>query len=82
MTGERLCSMSVRRSLFTQVLDDGYAPLGLFKYLAKKWAVPEASQDFGASRSLCSSMDSATGAVSNTGFRLLKSLGALVSGRF
>ena len=40
LTGERLCIMSSRRSLFTQVLDNGYAPLGIFNYIAEKWTVP------------------------------------------
>ena len=31
-----------RRSFFSQVLEEGDALLGLFKYLMKKWAVPEA----------------------------------------
>ena len=53
--------------------------MGLFKKLAKKWAVPESPQDFTASRSLCSNTDSATGAVRNMGFPVLKALGDLVS---
>ena len=71
--------MSGRRSLFAQVLDDGDSPLGLFKYLAKKWAVPKAPQDFTASRSLRLNTDSTTGAVSDTGFPVLEALGDLVS---
>ena len=34
--------MSGRRSLFAQVLEEGDAPPALYKYLANKWAVPEA----------------------------------------
>ena len=71
--------MSGRRSLFDQVLDDGDAPLGLFKYLAKKWAVPKSPQDFTASRSLRSNTDSTTRAVSDTGFPVLEALVDLVS---
>ena len=70
--------MSGRRSLFAQVLDDRDAPLGLFKELANKWAVPEAPQDFTASCSLRSNTDSAMGAVSNTGVLVLEALGDLV----
>ena len=70
--------MSGHLSLFSQVLDKGDAPLGLFKYPAKKWVVPEAPQDFTASRSLRLNTDSATGAVSDTGFLVIKALGALV----
>ena len=40
--------------------------------------VPEAPQDFTASRSLRSNTKSTTGAVSDTGFPVLESLGALV----
>ena len=71
--------MSGRRLLFAQVLDDGDAPLGLFKCLAKKWAVHEAPQDFTTSRSLRLNADSTTGAVSDTGFPVLEALGYLVS---
>ena len=71
--------MSGQRLLFTQVLDNGDSPLGLFKYLAKKWAVPKSPHDFTASRSLRSSTDSATGAVNDTGFSVLEALGALIS---
>ena len=53
--------------------------MSLFKYLAKKWAVPEDPQDFTASRSLRSNTDSTTGAVSDTGFRVLEALGDLAS---
>ena len=56
--------MSGRRSLFTQVLDEGDAPLALYKYLAKKWAVPKYLQEFTASRSI--------------GFPVLKDPGTLV----
>ena len=71
--------MSGRRSLLSQVLDEGDAMLELYKYLAKKWEVPEAPQEFPASRSLRSNTNSATGAISDTGFPVLKSLGTLVS---
>ena len=63
--------MSGRRSLFAQVLDNGDALLVFFKQLANKWAVSESPQDFTASRSLRSNTDSATGAVSDTGFTVL-----------
>ena len=66
-------------SLFAKVLNEGDYPLGLFKYLAKKSAVPIASQDFTASRSLRSNTDSATGVITDTGLPVLKALGALVS---
>ena len=46
LTGERLCRMAVRCSLFSQVLDYGDAPMGILKYLTKKWAVPEAYMRF------------------------------------
>ena len=65
--------------MFTQVLDNGDFPLGLFKQLTNKWAVPEFTQELTASRSLHSSTDSTTGAVSNTVFPVLEALGALVS---
>ena len=71
--------MSGRRSLFSQALDEGGSPLGIFKYLAKKWAFPEAPQEFTASRSLRLNTDSATVAVSDTGFPVLEDLGAIVS---
>ena len=79
MTGERLCITFGRRLLFAQALENGNDPLGLFKYLAKKWAVPKAPQDFTARRSLHLNTDSATGAVSNMGFLVLEALEALVS---
>ena len=79
MTREKMCSMFGLRSFFAQVFDDGDASLGLLRYLAKKWVVPESPQDFTASRSLRSNTDSATGVVSDTGVPLLKSLGAFVS---
>ena len=60
--------MSGRHLLFAHILDDGYASLGLFKYIEKKWAVPEALQYFTANFSLCSNTESATGAISDTGF--------------
>ena len=63
--------MSGRRSLFAQVLDDRDAPIGLFKYLANKWAVPKFPQDFTASRSLRSNTDSMIEAISDTVFPLL-----------
>ena len=50
--------MSDRRSLFAQILDKGDAPMGLFVYLAKKWVVPKAPQEFTASRSLRLNTDS------------------------
>ena len=71
--------MSVRRSLFAQVLDKGGAPLGLYKYPAKKWAVSKAPQEFNAIRSLRSNMESTMLAVSDTGFPILEALGAIVS---
>ena len=71
--------MSGWSSLFTQVLDGGDFLLALYKYLAKEWAVPKAPKEFTASRSLCSNMDSSTGAVNNTGFPVLEDLGNLVS---
>ena len=43
------------------------------------WAVPNTPQEFTARRSLYSNTDSATGAVSNTGFPVLEALGDLVS---
>ena len=76
---EILYSMSVRRSLFAQVLENGDTLLGLSRYLAKKWAFPGSPQDFTASRSLRSNKDSATVSVSNTGFPVLEDLGYLVS---
>ena len=71
--------MSDRRLLLSQVLDKGDAPLALYKYLAKKWAIPKSPQEFTASRSLRLNMDYATGAVSDTGFPVLEALGILVS---
>ena len=71
--------MSGRSLLFAQVLDYGYTLMGLFKYPAKKLAVPEAPQDFTSSRSLRSNTDSAMAAVSGTEFRVLESLGDLIS---
>ena len=71
--------MSGRRSLFAQVLDNGDALLVFFKHLANKWAVSESPQDFTASRSLRLNTDSATGAVSDTGFPVLEALGDLIS---
>ena len=71
--------MSVRYLLFAQVLDEGDDPLGLFKYLAKKLTVPESPQGFTASRSLRSNIDYTPGAIRDTGFPVLKDLGALVS---
>ena len=77
--GVILCSMSGRRSLFAQVLDAGYAPLGIYIYLAKKWAVPEAPQEFTTSRSFRSNTESASRDINATGFPVLEALGALVS---
>ena len=71
--------MSGRRSLFAQVRDEGDAPLDLFNYLAKKWAVPKSPQEFTASRSLQLNTDSMTGSIRGMGFPVLKALGALVS---
>ena len=71
--------MSGERSLFPYILDKGDDLLGLLKYLAKKWAVPKSPHDFTASRSLRLNTDSATGAVSDTGFPVLEDLGAIVS---
>ena len=71
--------MSGWRSLFSKVLDNGNAPLGLFKYLTKKWAVPEAPQDLTAKRSLRSNTDAATGSIIDMGFPVLEDLGDLVS---
>ena len=65
--------------VFSQVLDEGDALLGLFKYLSKKWSGPRDPQDFTASRSLHSNTDSVMGAVSDTDFPVLKALGYLVS---
>ena len=67
--------MSGRRSFFTQILDEGDAPLVLFKYLAKKWTFPEDPHKFTTSLSLRSNKDSATRAVSDTGFPVIKALG-------
>ena len=72
--------MSGRNSFFAQVLDKGDAPIGIFKYLANKWAVPGSPQEFTASRSLRSNTDSATGSVSDTGFPVIEALGYFVSG--
>ena len=58
--------MSGRHSLFARVLDEGDAPLELYNYLEKKWAVPKAPQEFTVSLYLRSNKDSATGAVSDT----------------
>ena len=70
--------MSGRRLLFAQVLDEGDAPLALYKYLVNKWTVPKASHEFTASLSLCSNMDYTTRAISNTVFPVLKSLVTIV----
>ena len=64
---------------FPQVLDEGDALLGIFNNLAKKWAVPEAPQEFTASRYLRSNTDPTMGAVSDMDFPVLKALGAFVS---
>ena len=70
--------MSGRNLFYPQVLDEGDVPLGLFKYLTKRWAVPEAPHELTASRSLDSNTDYGTGAVTDTVFLVLKSLGDFV----
>ena len=71
--------MSVQSLLFSQILNNGDSPLGLFKYLAKKWEVLESPQDFTASRSLRLNTDLTMGGISDTGLPVLEALGALVS---
>ena len=70
--------MSVWRWLFAHALDKGDSPLVIFKYLAKKWAVPESPQEFTARHSLRSNIESTAGDVSNTRFSVIKALGDLV----
>ena len=71
--------MTGRRSNYAQALDEGDAPMSLYKHLAVTWAVPDSFPAETTGRSTRSSEDPSTGAVAATGLPVFEALRNLVT---